>query len=536
MSSRKQRQKRRSVLSDIVDKALPGKCRVCLQDGNIPIYGKKDISRHVMECAGIYMSDDDNLPQNLCKECESLLKAAILLRKKAQKSDEFLRQGDYSDDAATTSEHRKANTYQPDTDDESFIKREYLEYDNSSELEFNWVDNVDTDELYDTKNFVNLERNTTVDENEFKMEVLDEEASVKQENDEVDNEMVMIIVSDKDKPLKTVFSCIKCDIKFETASELEKHKKENHAKILAHQTKCEICHKIVDKSDYKEHVKAHREKYKMRHEKRYPKVDCEVCGKKINKSYLKYHMKKHGDANDQAERFKECPVCHKSLSVNYYNDHMRRKHEKHKTNKDKEPEVPEPQIQTYLKCPICDKMIDKKIYKDHLAKHGGSTRRYICDKCGRVFKHPSAFKTHTLTHGSELKYKCQFCSYRGLHLGLLKIHVRTHTGDYNYKCTECSARFITKSNLTKHMHRHAGSYKFKCDTCGKGFYNKRDIDRHIRTVHLALKNYTCDICDKGFGHRDNLLGHQRRVHKREKIMDRVGRMPSYLKQAATEEE
>lgn len=70
-------------------------CRVCLQRGNIPIYGSSlhdDISQDLMSFGGIQLEPDDEYPKNLCHSCNSLLQGAILLRKTAQKSDEVLKQ------------------------------------------------------------------------------------------------------------------------------------------------------------------------------------------------------------------------------------------------------------------------------------------------------------------------------------------------------------------------------------------------------------------------------------------------------------
>lgn len=69
-------------------------CRVCLQNGEIPIYDDnrtQDISEALINFGGIEITPDDKYPKFLCESCYSLLRGAILFRKTAQDSDQILR-------------------------------------------------------------------------------------------------------------------------------------------------------------------------------------------------------------------------------------------------------------------------------------------------------------------------------------------------------------------------------------------------------------------------------------------------------------
>lgn len=506
-------------------KDLPEKCRICLDDGEIPIFGDNDISDDVTEFGKIKIAKDDNLPQYLCEACSTLLDAAILFRKTAKQSEEVLRRTNYSDSDTEDSDCKQ--------EDETYIKREYLELICTSDAESE-LDDFDRLKRNESTNYnPTISEADTQDSNGYK-DFQTDLLHIKREEDgsinEADSETVMIIVSDEDK--------IKLEQNEDETSNIDSDNDEQTTvqnkslmKILPHQRECGVCHSVVLKTSYKAHLKEHRKKYKDKYNKKYGKIECEFCGKHISKSYIKTHMKIHGTPEEQAERLVKCIFCNKMFNMRYYNNHVQRMHPTKSEKNQKMPRIKSkesPPTPTYKKCPVCDRNIKESDFKSHLEKHNGPLPRYVCEKCGKVFKHPSAFKTHCLTHGSELKYKCQFCPYRGLHQGLLKIHVRTHTGDYNYKCTECPARFITKSNLSKHLNRHKGLCTFKCEKCNKGFYGKGDLEKHNRNVHMFVKHHICEYCGKAFAHRDNLLSHQLKVHKREKIIAR-GRMPSYLK-------
>ncbi|XP_013185051.2 zinc finger protein 267 [Amyelois transitella] len=69
-------------------------CRVCLKEGDVPIYGEnsqEDLSEALNIFGGIAVLKEDPYPKFLCNSCNSLLQGAIILRKTAQQSDEYLK-------------------------------------------------------------------------------------------------------------------------------------------------------------------------------------------------------------------------------------------------------------------------------------------------------------------------------------------------------------------------------------------------------------------------------------------------------------
>ncbi|XP_023949396.1 gastrula zinc finger protein XlCGF17.1 [Bicyclus anynana] len=69
-------------------------CRVCLKEGNIPIYGNEDyedISEALCTFGDVTVSSDDEYTKFLCNSCYEFLVRAVIFRKKAKQSDETLR-------------------------------------------------------------------------------------------------------------------------------------------------------------------------------------------------------------------------------------------------------------------------------------------------------------------------------------------------------------------------------------------------------------------------------------------------------------
>lgn len=73
---------------------LSSKCRVCLQEGSVPIYGNDDTSSTLEALkllSDIQIDENDEYPKFLCEVCDEFIKGAILFRKIAQQSDEMLK-------------------------------------------------------------------------------------------------------------------------------------------------------------------------------------------------------------------------------------------------------------------------------------------------------------------------------------------------------------------------------------------------------------------------------------------------------------
>ncbi|XP_021186533.3 zinc finger protein 583 [Helicoverpa armigera] len=71
------------------------KCRVCLQEGCMPIFGSEDtesIVEALAAVANITVTENEGHPTYLCDICHEFIKGAILFRKVARESEEILKQ------------------------------------------------------------------------------------------------------------------------------------------------------------------------------------------------------------------------------------------------------------------------------------------------------------------------------------------------------------------------------------------------------------------------------------------------------------
>lgn len=85
-----------TLLHSLFHDQKPTICRVCLNEGIIPIYGDEsigDISEALKMYGGIEIQTDDDFPKYLCHACHEQLQSAIKFRQTAQETDQFLRDG-----------------------------------------------------------------------------------------------------------------------------------------------------------------------------------------------------------------------------------------------------------------------------------------------------------------------------------------------------------------------------------------------------------------------------------------------------------
>ncbi|MDZ4124492.1 MAG: C2H2-type zinc finger protein, partial [Hydrogenophaga sp.] len=153
-----------------------------------------------------------------------------------------------------------------------------------------------------------------------------------------------------------------------------------------------------------------------------------------------------------------------------------------------------------------------------------STKRYVCDICGKALACSTPLKRHKLKHTGEKPFKCNFdgCDYASKQLEHLKTHKLTHTGEKPFKCdfNGCKYAYTSSSSLKTHKLTHTGEKPFKCDHPGCDYACKEL--RHLKThklTHTGEKPYkrTHQDCTKCFTKANSVLDHVRRKHTHEKL-------------------
>ncbi|XP_075153560.1 uncharacterized protein LOC142227106 [Haematobia irritans] len=145
----------------------------------------------------------------------------------------------------------------------------------------------------------------------------------------------------------------------------------------------------------------------------------------------------------------------------------------------------------------------------------GKRKRYLCNKCQRVFNSCNALKYHMRTHLGLRPHQCEICDKSFFAVGALKAHMRTHTGDKPFECEICKRKFRQWGDLKYHtVSIHSSEKNHQCEFCGKSFSRKYSLVVHLR-IHTRELNYKCEFCTKTFRASTYLQNH-RKIHTGEK--------------------
>ncbi|KAM7354715.1 uncharacterized protein ACRADG_006276 isoform 2-T2 [Cochliomyia hominivorax] len=145
----------------------------------------------------------------------------------------------------------------------------------------------------------------------------------------------------------------------------------------------------------------------------------------------------------------------------------------------------------------------------------GKRKRYVCNKCQRIFNSCNALKYHNRTHSGLRPHQCEICNKSFFAIGALKAHTRTHTGDKPFECKHCDRKFRQWGDLKYHtISIHSTEKNHQCEFCGKAFSRKYSLVVHLR-IHTSERNYKCEFCTKTFRASTYLQNH-RKIHTGEK--------------------
>lgn len=171
-----------------------------------------------------------------------------------------------------------------------------------------------------------------------------------------------------------------------------------------------------------------------------------------------------------------------------------------------------------LTCNVCEKTFDnKKRMSQHMKIHEEKVK-YICDKCGKMYKNQFNLENHKSSqHGEYLEehqnvYKCRLCSEKFDNRTDLYAHMKNHSKDcQELLCDTCGKCFQNNHNLKNHMRTHLDIRPHACALCPKRFRTRLLLKQHLH-VHTGIKEFQCNVCSQQFAKQDSLRIHMRKRH------------------------
>ncbi|XP_055525266.1 zinc finger protein 33B-like [Wyeomyia smithii] len=245
-----------------------------------------------------------------------------------------------------------------------------------------------------------------------------------------------------------------------------------HKRMHENPYKCPQCDRCYAN---KRAVDGHIQSYHSEENTPSPSI-CDKCGKVCRSlTSLKYHERLHTSAC-------ACEFCGK-LFVDRHKlrRHIERKHEKLKK----------------YECYLCHKKLCSMDAVQVHFKTIHSTKVVNCEYCGKRYPSELSLRYHLKKHEKDpnSKFSCDWKNYYS--------EIVTGENKPSKKCNLCGA--VVKA-IAPHMRSVHFPKEYRCNICESVYKSKNTYDIHV-LEHKFGKAHRCPICDKEFSEKKNLIAH-----------------------------
>lgn len=176
----------------------------------------------------------------------------------------------------------------------------------------------------------------------------------------------------------------------------------------------------------------------------------------------------------------------------------------------------------------------------------GDPRPFVCDQCGRSYRHAGSLVNHKNSHKTG-EYYCALCNNTYSNQLAMKNHLRIHFSVKRHRCQDCGKAFRGKKQLLNHtcstskktraargkVKGHKQEKDLKCKRChlvfpdaelllGHGCSDEpgtdsappasADADAESTALGKEERPFKCNICGRSYRHAGSLLNHKN-THK-----------------------
>ncbi|KAH8349161.1 hypothetical protein KR084_011003, partial [Drosophila pseudotakahashii] len=391
---------------------MPPQCRLCgdiiyTKDPINIFTGPSETTKHIALLTGLSLSDELNLPRNMCECCLLSLKSAIAFRELCIKTNnkltgnlKSLKTEDERDLNDPLKNIPKVETIGKDAEDEEVdIAEEESDYEEEEfidELENYYAKYTEEqDEFVDIDEEIQ-EDNEEIQDNNEKLEV-DEEEEVDEDEDWTQGD------EDSDSDTNDDDSVDDSRPKAALQSPVTK-------RVGKDQPKGNSANSLKNSKNEENSLPMEPKKKRKRYKGTKTYV-CDHCGRKFNdKGNLNMHVLRHTGV-----RPFECPECgQKEFNKYILNIHIRVKHRGEKP----------------YACKYCDEKFETSIKRTRHSrrtheKHKIKPKPYECSACDMRFELPSLLTKHEQVHTGERNFSCELCNKSFTRSGNLKTHFQS---------------------------------------------------------------------------------------------------------------